>query len=113
VIVRTIASVRAKSIQAPFIWYGRQFLKLTHAVSRSQEFIADRVWASVAGAPAAASALKRVSVLTPLYAALPESGVDARFVREGELNVTIDQRIARASVHGEMQIDNLLGFARL
>jgi Zn-dependent protease with chaperone function len=69
VIVRTIASVRARSIQAPFLWYARHFLKLTHALSRRQKFIADRVSASIAGAPVAASALKRVSVVTPLYAA--------------------------------------------
>jgi Zn-dependent protease with chaperone function len=68
-IVRTIGSIRANVIRAPFVWYARQFLKLTHAVSRRQELIADQLAARVAGVAAAASALRRVSVATPLYAA--------------------------------------------
>ncbi|HEY7170960.1 MAG TPA: M48 family metallopeptidase [Vicinamibacterales bacterium] len=66
---RTIAGVRQTAVRAPFLWYGRQFLKLTHAVSRQQEFIADRIAARVAGRDAAGSALRRVTAITPLFSA--------------------------------------------
>ena len=68
-VMRTIASLRASFVRAPFLWYARHFLKLTHAVSRRQEYIADQVAARVAGVDAMASALRRVSVAAPLYAA--------------------------------------------
>jgi len=64
---RAIAGVHGTFIEAPFQWYGRQFLKLTHAVSRQQEFIADQVAARVAGAANLANALRRVTALTPAY----------------------------------------------
>jgi Zn-dependent protease with chaperone function len=66
---RTIASLGESAVQAPFLWYGRQFLTLTHAVSRQQEFIADQVAALVAGRDAAASALRRVEAAAPLFSA--------------------------------------------
>jgi heat shock protein HtpX len=66
-IARTIAGVHQTFVEAPFQWYGRQFLKLTYAVSRQQEFIADQVAARVAGAPTVASALRRVTAVAPLY----------------------------------------------
>jgi len=65
---RAIEGVHGTVIAAPFQWYGRQFLRLTHAVSRQQEFIADQVAARVAGAANLASALRRVTGLTPAYA---------------------------------------------
>ena len=50
-IVRTFQALsRHESIlQFPFLWYGRMFLRLTHAVSRSQEFAADRLAARALG----------------------------------------------------------------
>jgi Zn-dependent protease with chaperone function len=66
-IARTIAGVRETFVEAPFRWYGRQFLKLTHAVSRQQEFVADQVAARTAGGSALASALRRITALAPLY----------------------------------------------
>ncbi len=64
---RSIANLNEGWLAKPFQWYGTMFLKLTHAVSREQEFSADRVAASVAGAPAAASALRRVTALAPAF----------------------------------------------
>jgi hypothetical protein len=61
--------VHGTLIQAPFNWYGMQFLRLTHDVSRRQEFIADQIAASVAGAPALASALRQVTALAPSFSA--------------------------------------------
>jgi heat shock protein HtpX len=50
-IVRTVMGLRRHSlaIQAPFILYGKMFLRVTHAVSRAQEYAADRLAAAVAG----------------------------------------------------------------
>jgi Zn-dependent protease with chaperone function len=64
---RTIAGVEETWIEAPFQWYGQLFLRLTHGVSRQQEFIADQIAARVAGAPAMASALRRVTALAPVF----------------------------------------------
>jgi heat shock protein HtpX len=64
---RTIAGVHGTFIEAPFLWYGRQFLKLTHAVSRQQEFIADQVAARIAGTPDLAGALRRVTAVAPVF----------------------------------------------
>lgn len=43
---------------APFIWYGRLFLKITAGISRQQEFTADRIAAMVAGSGALVGGLK-------------------------------------------------------
>ena len=64
---RTIAGVHETFIEAPFQWYGRLFLRLTHGVSRQQEFIADQIAARVAGTAAMASALRRVTALAPAF----------------------------------------------
>jgi heat shock protein HtpX len=37
-------------LQFPFIWYGKLFLRVSHAVSRRQELAADRLAAHVVGA---------------------------------------------------------------
>jgi Zn-dependent protease with chaperone function len=68
-VMRTITNLRAGPVRAPFLWYARQFLTLTHAVSRRQEYIADQVAARVAGPDTMASALRRVAVAAPLYSA--------------------------------------------
>ena len=65
---RTLEGMGESVLRAPFHWYGRLFLRLTHAISRRQEFVADAVAAHVAGAPAQASALRRVSVAAPAFA---------------------------------------------
>ena len=72
-IARTISGVHETMVEAPFLWYGRQFMKLTHAVSRRQEFIADEVAVRVVGAAAVASALRRVTALTPLFSSFVQS----------------------------------------
>ena len=68
-VMRTIASLNAGFVRAPFLWYAHHFLRLTHAVSRRQEYIADQTAARVAGVDAMATALRRVSVAAPLYSA--------------------------------------------
>ena len=58
---RTVDQLRETHFVGLFVWYGRLFMKLTHAVSRQQEFVADAVAARVAGAAAQAAALRRVT----------------------------------------------------
>lgn len=59
---RTLAGLEEHSglIQKPFAWYGAMFLRVTHAVSRAQEFAADALAARVAGAAALQSGLRRL-----------------------------------------------------
>jgi Zn-dependent protease with chaperone function len=47
---RTLDSLGNRTwLQAPFRWYARMFLRVTHAVSRRQEFIADELAARTVG----------------------------------------------------------------
>lgn len=57
---RTIQQLGDGYLQKVFIAYGNLFLRVTHAVSRRQEFIADEVAARAAGAGPMASALRKV-----------------------------------------------------
>ena len=57
---RTIHQLGDGYVQKIFIAYGNLFLRVSHAVSRRQEFIADEVAARAAGAGAMASALRKV-----------------------------------------------------
>lgn len=56
---RAIEQLSDNILQAIFVWYGNLFLRITHAVSRRQEFVADEIAARVAGAGVMASALRR------------------------------------------------------
>ncbi len=57
---RTIEKLSDSVLQKVFVVYGQMFLRVTHAVSRRQEFIADEVAANAAGAGVMASALRKV-----------------------------------------------------
>jgi Zn-dependent protease with chaperone function len=46
-------------LQRPFIWYGKLFLRITQAVSRHQEYIADQLAAMVAGANSLITGLRK------------------------------------------------------
>jgi heat shock protein HtpX len=54
-----------RAVRAPFIWYGRAFLRITNAISRRQEFAADAVAAREVGRDAHVEALRRVHALAP------------------------------------------------
>lgn len=56
---RTIEKLSDSVLQKIFIAYGNLFLRVTHAISRRQEFIADEVAAHAAGAAVMASALRK------------------------------------------------------
>ncbi len=47
-------------LQKPFMWYGNLFLRITHAISRRQEYNADRLSARIYGRDAAIGGLKAV-----------------------------------------------------
>lgn len=47
-------------LQMPFLWYGKMFLRITHAVSRRQEFQADEVAARAVGAKPLIDGLRTV-----------------------------------------------------
>ena len=57
---RTIQQLGDGYLGKIFVAYGKLFLRVTHAISRRQEFIADEVAANAAGATAMASALRKV-----------------------------------------------------
>lgn len=77
VIGRTIAGVSTRDwLARPFEWYGQLFLRVTHAVSRQQEFVADAIGARVAGRSAMSSALERVARLAPAYASYLDQHIE-------------------------------------
>jgi len=47
-------------LQTPFLWYGKAFLRMTHAVSRRQEFTADALAASIVGSRPLIEGLKQL-----------------------------------------------------
>ena len=66
---RAIARFSGNVLQKIFIWYGNLFLRVTHAVSRRQEFIADEIAARVAGSGAMVSGLRTVHAATFAFGA--------------------------------------------
>jgi Zn-dependent protease with chaperone function len=59
-LVRTVSELHdhSQAIALPFIWYGNNFFKITLAVSRHQETLADRLAAGVVGARTLANGLR-------------------------------------------------------
>jgi Zn-dependent protease with chaperone function len=49
-------------IALPFNWYAQHFLRITLAISRTQEYAADRLGAQIAGANAMIAGLKKIHV---------------------------------------------------
>jgi heat shock protein HtpX len=64
---RTISSLGDSWLQAPFLWYGKMFLRMTHAISRRQEFIADELAARTVGAKPLADGLRRIHGVAPAF----------------------------------------------
>ncbi|HEX9046836.1 MAG TPA: M48 family metallopeptidase [Verrucomicrobiae bacterium] len=67
-IMRTVSSLGRSLLQAPFRWYGKMFLRITHAISRRQEFVADELAARTIGAKALADGLCNVHKAAPAFA---------------------------------------------
>ena len=65
---RTLHSLGNGSwLQKPFLWYGKLFLRITHAVSRRQEFVADELAARTVGAKPLADGLKSIHKVAPAF----------------------------------------------
>lgn len=54
-------------LQRPFIWYGNAFLRITHSVSRQQEYTADALAATIVGPAPLIGGLKLVSSGAPAF----------------------------------------------
>lgn len=57
---RTIVGLGDSLVQKPFLLYGKMFLRITHAVSRWQEYTADRLAANIVGAGPLSSGLGKI-----------------------------------------------------
>lgn len=68
---RTITTLEEKQsvLSAPFRWYGSLFLRVTQAISREQEFAADRLAAQLTGAAPLASGLARLPAASRMWPA--------------------------------------------
>ena len=66
-IFRSLDGVHRTFVEGAFTWYARMFMRMTMAISRRQEFVADAIAARVAGGAVMASALKKVATLAPAY----------------------------------------------
>lgn len=67
-IARTLAALGDTSwLQAPFRWYGKMFMRITHAVSRRQEFVADELAARTVGTKPLIAGLQSVHKVGPAF----------------------------------------------
>ena len=66
---RTLEALGGGWLQAPFRWYGNFFLRVTQAISRAQEFTADRLAASLFGPAALTGGLQKVHANANAFAA--------------------------------------------
>jgi Zn-dependent protease with chaperone function len=66
---RTITKLKKKEskLSKPFEWYGKWFLRVTHSISREQEYAADAVAVRLTGREPAASALRRIGGVAALF----------------------------------------------
>jgi heat shock protein HtpX len=65
---RTIESLGDDSLlHFPFLWYGKGFLRITHAISRRQEFVADELAARAVGSQALIGGLRTIHGVAPAY----------------------------------------------
>lgn len=66
---RTVGTLGDSWLQKPFAWYGNGFLRVSHAVSRRQEFSADALASRVVGARPLIEGLKKVHAAAPAFPA--------------------------------------------
>ena len=112
---RTIEQLSGSILQRIFIWYGRLFLRITHAVSRRQELIADEVAARAAGAGAMVSGLRKVhasavafqsywrSELSPILSSghlPPVSQGFSRFMKTERVAASLAQAVQKEEADG-------------
>ena len=115
---RTLDSLGDSSwLQKPFLWYGKFFLRITHAISRQQEFVADELAARKMGSRHLIDGLRNVSgtglafsaywrnECVPVFEAgyLPPlaEGFN-RFVQAGPIAETISRTVAEELKSGKV-----------
>jgi Zn-dependent protease with chaperone function len=64
-IMRTVISLSGRQgkgslLQKPFLWYGKMYLRITHGISRRQEFVADELAARAIGSRPLIAGLRTV-----------------------------------------------------
>lgn len=65
---RTIGTLGDDSLlHFPFLWYGKGFLRITHAISRQQEFVADELAARAVGSQALIGGLRTIHGVAPAF----------------------------------------------
>jgi heat shock protein HtpX len=107
---RTIAGLGNSALQKPFLAYGKVFLRITHAISRRQEFTADRLAASKVGAGPLITGLKKTHAagmaytpfwrheLVPVLAAgfrPPLADGFARFMESAPISAAVKEAIGK------------------
>lgn len=114
---RTLHALGSGSwLQAPFRWYGMMFLRITHAISRRQEYVADELAARTVGARPLIEGLHSVHKVGPAYAfywhqeCAPVLGAGFlppladgfhQFVRARPIAERMDQRLQEELTSGE------------
>lgn len=106
---RTLAGLEDSVFQAPFRFYAGHFMRITQAISRHQEYTADRLAATTVGAAPLISGLRKMPGLAPAYdtywrtdfGPALEGGVHPpllegfnRFLGRGDVRAAIARRIA-------------------
>jgi Zn-dependent protease with chaperone function len=56
-----------RAVRAPFLWYGKAFLRITSTISRRQEFAADALAARHAGRDVQIATLRRIHAYGPAF----------------------------------------------
>src|SRR6185295_2370457 len=85
-LMRTLVELQhhSKVLMTPFLWYANLFFRVTHAVSRHQEMLADGVAAGIVGSQAMASGLRLTRraglAFVPYWKGTVEPVVDAGFL---------------------------------
>lgn len=75
---RTLQGLAGHSsiLQKPFVWYGMMFLRVSHAVSRRQEFTADELAATTVGSRPLVEGLKKIHGAALAYSGYWSSEVE-------------------------------------
>lgn len=115
---RTLQNLSGRSslLQTPFLWYGNLALRITHGVSRQQEFAADALAARTVGSRPLAEALQTIHGAAAAFDCYVEHEVApllgrgyrpplaegfARFVSVPQIAAAIAQVTARALAEGK------------
>lgn len=68
-IERTLENLKDRGswLSLPFVWYGKAFVRLTHGMSRQQEFAADNLAARMVGPSALRHGLEKIHRVAPAF----------------------------------------------